>query len=131
MNKLPRRKFIANSVLGAVGFTAGLTKITGNKVVAGTSANVTRETYNFTRKVIVDGGYDVIVAGGGPSGAVAAISAGRLGARVLLIEGTGCMGGMGTSGLVTTFASMSDGVQCIVGGVMREIVETLYNRKQL
>lgn len=44
--------------------------------------------------------YDVIVAGGGPSGCAAAIAAGRSGASVLLIEQQTCLGGMWTSGFV-------------------------------
>ena len=88
-------------------------------------------TYRFTREIPVEEGYDVVIAGGGPAGAAAAISAGRLGAKVLLVEATGCMGGMGTSGLVTAFDPMANGERCLVGGVMREIVETLYARRQL
>jgi len=75
--------------------------------------------------------YDLVVAGGGPAGTAAAISAGRLGLRVLLVEATGCLGGMATSGLVTAFNPMADGAQMIVGGVMREIVETLDRRHGL
>jgi hypothetical protein len=52
--------------------------------------------------------WDVIVAGGGPAGCAAAAAAARDGARTLLIESTGSLGGMGTSGLVTCWAPFSD-----------------------
>ena len=85
-------------------------------------------TYTLTRKIDVEEGYDLVVAGGGPAGSAAAICAARLGAKVLLVEATGCLGGMGTSGLVTAFDPMANGEQMLVGGLMREIVETLYRR---
>lgn len=87
--------------------------------------------YTLVRQVPVEDGYDVCVAGGGPAGAAAAICAARLGARVLLIEATGCLGGMGTSGLVTAFDPMSNGQEMLVGGLMREIVDTLFARGEL
>jgi hypothetical protein len=34
---------------------------------------------------------------------------------------TGCLGGMGTSGLVSTFGPISEGRQMLVGGFMREL----------
>jgi hypothetical protein len=86
------------------------------------------QTYKLTREIPVEEGYDVVVAGGGPAGATAAICAGRLGAKVLLIESTGCLGGMGTSGLVAAFDPMANGERQLVKGLMSEIVETLYSR---
>ena len=47
--------------------------------------------------------YDVIVAGSGPAGMAAAVSAGRSGARTLLIESLGRVGGISTSGLMSHF----------------------------
>ena len=44
------------------------------------------------------GAWDVIVAGGGPAGIAAAISAARQGAKTLLLERYGILGGMLTSG---------------------------------
>jgi hypothetical protein len=57
--------------------------------------------------------------------------AARLGAKALLVEATGCLGGMGTSGLVTAFDPMGDGKRMLVGGFMREVVEKMYSRKFL
>jgi hypothetical protein len=62
------------------------------------------------------------------AGIGAALSAARLGAGVLVIEATGCLGGMGTSGLVTAFDPMANGKEMLVGGIMQEIVTKLYQR---
>ena len=84
--------------------------------------------YLFQRNIPAETGYDLIVAGGGPAGVAASVCAGRLGAKVLLIESTGCLGGMGTSGLVTAFDPMANGERGLVGGFMLELVETMYAR---
>jgi hypothetical protein len=47
---------------------------------------------------------DVLVVGGGPSGVAAAVAASRAGARTLLVERHGFLGGMWTAGLVLTLA---------------------------
>ncbi len=85
-------------------------------------------TYSLRREIPVEEGYDIVVAGGGPAGCAAAVCAARLGARVLLVEALGCLGGTGTSGLVTEFDPMANGEQMLVGGFMRELIETLYER---
>ena len=86
------------------------------------------DTMLFQRRIPVEEGYDVIVCGGGPAGVAAAVCAARLGARVLLAEATGCLGGTATSGLVTAFDPMADGERMLVGGFMREVVEEVYAR---
>jgi hypothetical protein len=52
------------------------------------------------RKTRVAAEVDVLVVGGGPSGVGAALAAGREGARTLLVERHGMLGGMWTAGLV-------------------------------
>ena len=47
--------------------------------------------------------YDIVVVGGGFAGAAAAISAGRLGKRVLLVEKYNCLGGAACYDLVNPF----------------------------
>ncbi len=79
-------------------------------------------SYHLVREIPLDREYDLVVAGAGPAGCAAAISAARLGAEVLLLEATGCLGGMATSGLVTAFDPMANGERMIVGGFMRELV---------
>ena len=49
------------------------------------------------------GEYDVIVVGSGPAGMGAAISAGRLGVKTLIIESLGKLGGISTSGMMSHF----------------------------
>lgn len=45
------------------------------------------------------GKYDVVVAGGGPAGFIAAVTEARQGARTALIERYGFLGGMAITGL--------------------------------
>jgi len=52
---------------------------------------------------------DVLVAGGGFAGIAAALSAARAGKKVILIEKSYILGGLGTSGLVTIYLPICDG----------------------
>ena len=83
------------------------------------------ETYHFQRKIPCEQSYDLVVAGGGPAGVSAAISAARLGAKVLLVEATGTLGGMGTSGLVSIWLSLSDGIRVLSRGLFWETLTRL------
>lgn len=89
---------------------------------------MSNQKYMLQRTIDVEGPYDCVVAGGGPAGTVAAIAAGRLGAKVLLIEATGNLGGMGTGALVSAWSHCSDGKRPVIGGIFLEIVETLYEQ---
>jgi ribulose 1,5-bisphosphate synthetase/thiazole synthase len=87
------------------------------------------DTYQLTRSIPSDPVYDLVVAGGGPAGTAAAVCAARLGLKVLLAEATGCLGGMGTSGLVASFGPVSDGERMLVGGFMKELLTTMWEQK--
>jgi len=70
--------------------------------------------------------YDVIVLGGGVSGSVAAIAAGRLGARVLLVEEHGFLGGSLTAMGVGPMMSFHDGAGTqVVRGIADELIGRL------
>lgn len=69
---------------------------------------------------------DVLVAGGGPAGIAAAVSAARNGAKVLLIEKEQCLGGAATVCKVPAFMRFSDGENFLSGGIGREIFDKLY-----
>ena len=81
----------------------------------------------YTKEIPSLGHYELVVLGGGPAGVCAAIEAARDGARVLLIEGSGMLGGMATTGLVGPFMTNYDreGERPTVGGLYREIIERL------
>jgi len=81
------------------------------------------------RELPVTAEADVIVAGGGPGGMVAALAAARTGARTLLIERLGHLGGMATAGLMTSFNGFRNErapnhVQT-VRGIAQELVDRL------
>ena len=61
--------------------------------------------------------YDVIVLGGGTAGTVAAIQAGRLGARTLLVEKTGRLGGTITTAGVNAIQSFFAYGQQVIAGI--------------
>ncbi len=66
--------------------------------------------------------YDVVVIGGGPAGAVAAIAASRQGASVLLVEQNGYLGGMLTAAGVGPQMTFHAGDTQVVRGIPEEIV---------
>ena len=81
------------------------------------------------RTLPVYGEFDVVVIGGGPAGLAASTSAARLGAKVLLVERYGFLGGMGTAGGVTNFAGLygrkNGQMRQVVHGVVDELLERI------
>jgi hypothetical protein len=69
--------------------------------------------------------YDVIVCGGGPSGNMAAIAAGRAGAKTLIIEKYGFIGGMATSGWLGPISPMHFGDERVIAGIPEEFVDRM------
>ena len=69
--------------------------------------------------------WDVIVVGGGPGGVPAAVGAARNGARVLLVERYGFLGGMATTALVMPYMKYSAGKTIIVRGLFEEFLDLL------
>jgi hypothetical protein len=69
---------------------------------------------------------DVLVCGGGLAGTMAALAAARHGARVLLVERYGFLGGNATAGAVAQFNSwQTAGGRRVVAGLASEVVERL------
>ncbi|MBC5800329.1 MAG: FAD-dependent oxidoreductase [Candidatus Eremiobacteraeota bacterium] len=69
--------------------------------------------------------YDVLVIGGGNAGCAAALAAARHGARTLLVERYGFLGGTATAAMVGPWMTFHSGTERIVGGIAQEIVERL------
>ncbi|WP_162270166.1 FAD-dependent oxidoreductase [Christensenella timonensis] len=66
---------------------------------------------------------DVVVIGGGAAGIGAALGAGRAGAKTILIERFGCLGGCQTLTFNDSFSFVDDRIQ---GGLIQEIIDKLH-----
>ena len=72
---------------------------------------------------------DVIVVGGGPGGIAAAVSAARGGARTILLERYGHLGGMATGGLVNIIPNLGNIYgEHLIGGFCQEVIDRLTAR---
>lgn len=81
-------------------------------------------TLQIARKV------DVLVVGGGTAGCTAAVSAARTGAKVMLVERYGFLGGTATAAMVGVFCGIytcgpDATYQILVGGLPREVMARL------
>lgn len=83
------------------------------------------QTIQYRKSIEVRHEVDVFVAGGGPAGVAAAVTAARQGRSVFLAEGHSCFGGMGTAGLVPLFMMFGDGVNFCADGIGREVRDAL------
>ncbi|MBW2396269.1 MAG: FAD-dependent oxidoreductase [Deltaproteobacteria bacterium] len=78
-----------------------------------------RETEVLTR-------CDVLVVGGGSAGTAAAIAAAREGARVVLAERYGSLGGLATGGLIALLLTLDDGLgRQVIGGICEEVTRRM------
>ena len=87
-------------------------------------------TFNYTKTIVDVKETEVLVIGGGTAGFAAAVASARHGAKTMLIERSGVLGGMATSGLVGPFMTSfsSDGKEQVVKGIFEELIRRLEAR---
>lgn len=73
---------------------------------------------------------DVLVAGAGVGGCAAAVAAARAGAKTILLERNGALGGVATAGLMANIGNrfMDRDGRIVVHGIAKEVVERLAAR---
>lgn len=84
------------------------------------------EKIKLQKEIEVRYDVDVFIAGGGPAGVAAAVTAAEMGAHVFLAEKGQCFGGAATLAKVPAFMRFSDGVNFLAGGFGRRLFDTLY-----
>jgi hypothetical protein len=72
---------------------------------------------------------DVLVIGGGAAGIAASVAASRAGARAMLVERYGSLGGLATNGLIILLLTLDDGRgKQVIAGLCQEVVDRLAAR---
>jgi hypothetical protein len=97
-------------------------------IIVTAAASVFSHVDEPARRTPVFGEYDVVVLGGGPAGIAAATSASRNGARTLLVERYGFLGGMGTAAGVTNFCGLHANVHGEIRQVVHGVADDLLDR---
>lgn len=82
--------------------------------------------YHYEKRIsLAEQIYDVIVVGGGSAGICAAIASARQGAKTLLVEDTGWLGGIGTTAAMVEFGPIVRGGLRVVGGIPYELMQRM------
>jgi len=115
---MQRRQFLQLGGIGAAVTVDNL--LFGSRTEADPKPGTVREP---ARDLPVVDTADVIVCGAGPAGVAAAIAAGCKGAKTILLETHGCLGGIWTSGALTWLLDYTN-----KAGLMKEIVESMNAR---
>ena len=97
--------------------------ITAAAVLLASCVNQNQVKFTVTRSFDCD----VLVVGGGPAGIGSAVCAARHGAKTILAERGGYLGGMATAGLVAPFMSSTtpDGQTMLIRGFYEELVNRM------
>ena len=97
--------------------------ITAAAVLLASCVNQNQVKFTVTRSFDCD----VLVVGGGPAGIGSAVCAARHGAKTILAERGGYLGGMATAGLVAPFMSSTtpDGRTMLIRGFYEELVNRM------
>ena len=115
MANIDRRTFLKAGALGTAALAVSPGMLTG----------CTSSGKKFSSPVKSAGEYDLIVCGGGPAGYMAAIAAGREGARTAIVEQYGFLGGMATTGYVAPLSEFGWKGEVVIGGIPWEMVRRL------
>ena len=120
---IDRREFLRATAAGAVA-AAGASPLGAGAAEAGKGKDMPMTPYREpARDTPLVERADVLVAGAGPAGVVAAIAAARAGAKVRLIEAGGCLGGTWTAGLLSWILDSGN-----KPGVLQDILAALRKR---
>jgi hypothetical protein len=84
-----------------------------------------KSIHESARDIPVFAEADVLVCGGGPAGVAAAMAAARRGAKTVLLERYGCLGGLATGGLVIVLPRYIDHGIEVIGGIGRELRDAM------
>lgn len=82
---------------------------------------------HFQQELPVIRDVDVVVVGAGPAGLGAAVAAARNGAKTLVFDAHGCIGGMATAGMVGPFMTSFDTTTTtmVIRGIFEELVDRM------
>ncbi len=83
------------------------------------------QSISYQKTLPVTAHYDVAVCGGGPAGIIAALAAARNGAKVLLVERYGFLGGAATASFVNPISVFRKNGKHVIKGMPWEFVERL------
>jgi hypothetical protein len=108
---MKRRDFVRSAITGAAAATV---------IPVAASTGKQQESY-FGKNIPVKYTVDVFVAGGGPAGIAASVTAARQGQTVFIAEEQSCFGGVGTAAGLPMFCYMSDGKIFLAEGIGREV----------